>query len=193
MAACLDVLTEDMDRGLAALARTLLNVDSFKEKSHPMSSKIKNVFVFALIVLSAYAGVSRGQGSHNPSRFTYVRLYCTPEGDTHFQDVTVELREMNFAPPAAPIYIGGDVPASSVFFGGFDAAWGAHDLETRLNHPAPATQFGVVLRGVFSITTTDGETRRFRPGDVFRVEDTSPCKGHITVVGDQPGMLMFAR
>jgi hypothetical protein len=28
---------------------------------------------------------------------------------------------------------------------------------------------------------------------VFRVEDTSPCKGHITVVGDQPGMLMFAR
>src|SRR5580700_8683347 len=23
-----------------------------------------------------------------------------------------------------------------------------------------------------------------------RVEDVSPCKGHITVVGDQPGMLM---
>jgi hypothetical protein len=160
-----------------------------------MSPKIKNAFVFvsALIVLSAHAAASRGQGSHDPSRFTYVRLYCTPEGDTHFQDVTVELREMNFAPPAAPIYIGGDVPASSVFFGGFDAAWGAHDLETRLNHPAPATQFGIVLRGVFSITTTDGETRRFRPGDVFRVEDASPCKGHITVVGDQPGMLMFAR
>jgi hypothetical protein len=58
-----------------------------------MNSKIKNarVFVFALIVLSAYAAASRGQGSHDPSRFTYVRLYCTPEGDTHFQDVTVEL------------------------------------------------------------------------------------------------------
>jgi hypothetical protein len=106
-AACLDVLTESIDRRLAALARTLLIVDSFKEKSHPMSPKIKNAFVFvsALIVLSAHAAASRGQGSHDPSHFTYVRLYCTPEGDTHFQDVTVELREMNFAPPAAPIYI----------------------------------------------------------------------------------------
>jgi hypothetical protein len=25
------------------------------------------------------------------------------------------------------------------------------------------------------------------------LEDTSPCKGHITVVGDQPGFLMFVR
>jgi hypothetical protein len=27
----------------------------------------------------------------------------------------------------------------------------------------------------------------------FGVEDTSPCKGHITVVGDQTGFLMFVR
>ena len=51
-----------------------------------------------------------------------------------------------------------------------------------------------VLEGVWSITTTDGETRRFRKGDVFRVEDTAPCKGHITVnLTDTPGFLMFAR
>jgi hypothetical protein len=160
-----------------------------------MGSSIKNafLFVFALMVVSAYAATSRGQGSPDPSRFTYVRLYCTPEGGTHFQDVTAELREMNFAPPAAPVYVGDDLPASGVLFGGFGAAWGAHDLETRLNHPTPALQFAIVLQGVFSITTTDGETRRFRPGDVFRLEDVSPCKGHITVVGDQPGFLMFAR
>ncbi|MGZ5844175.1 MAG: hypothetical protein ACXWJL_04200, partial [Xanthobacteraceae bacterium] len=58
---------------------------------------------------------------------------------------------------------------------------------------SPATQFGIVLQGIFSITTTDGETRQLRPGSVFRLEDTSPCKGHITVVGDQPGYLMFVR
>lgn len=40
---------------------------------------------------------------------------------------------------------------------------------------------------------TDGETRRLRPGSVFRQEDTSPCKGHIAVVGDQTGYLMFVR
>jgi hypothetical protein len=159
-----------------------------------MSWKTKTLaFVFALALLSGYAAASQAQGSHDPSRFTYTRLYCTADGGTHFQDVTIELRKVSFAPPAPPIYVGGDLPASSAFFGGFEAGWGAHDLENRLNHPTPAVQFGMVLQGAFSITTTDGETRRFRPGDVFRLEDTSPCKGHITVVGDEPGFLMFAR
>ncbi len=133
------------------------------------------------------------EGPRHPSRFTYPRLYCTPDGNSHFEDVTVELRQIDFAPPAAPIYIGGHVPASTAFFGGFEAGWGARDLKARLHHPAPAAQFIVVLEGEFSVTTTDGETKRFRPGDVFRVEDTPPCKGHITVVGDKPGFFMFAR
>ena len=94
---------------------------------------------------------------------------------------------------APPVHIGSDFPASRAFFGGFDARWGAQDLEKRLNHPTPAIQFGIVLQGSFSITTTYGETRQLRPGNVFRLEDTSPCKGHITVVGDQPGFLMFVR
>ena len=88
---------------------------------------------------SGYAAASRSEDSHDPSRFTYARLYCTPEGTSHFQDVTVELRKKSFAQPAAPIYIGGDLSVSSAFFGGFDAGWGAHDLENHLNHPIPAT------------------------------------------------------
>jgi hypothetical protein len=107
--------------------------------------------------------------------------------------VTVELAKMNFAPPAPPVYIGGKLPASSPFFAGADPHWGVHDLEHRLYHPAPAAQFAIILKGVWSITTTDGETRRFRPGDVVRLEDTSPCKGHISVnVTDTPGFLLFA-
>jgi hypothetical protein len=133
------------------------------------------------------------QASHDPSRIAYLRLYCTPDGNSHFQSVTGKLRKTNFAPPAAPLYIGDNVPASTAFFGGFDAGWGAHDLESRLYHPTPAVQFFVVLEGEFSITTTGGETRRFRPGDVLRLEDTAPCKGHITVVGDKPGLTMFVR
>jgi hypothetical protein len=136
----------------------------------------------------AYAG-----DSDDPSRFTYTRVYCTPDEDTHFQDVTVELRKNNLAPPASPVYIGGSLPAAIAYFGGFEPGWGAHDLENRLNHPAPAPLFATILHGVFSVTTTDGETRQFRTGDVVRVEDISPCKGHITVVGDQPGFLMISR
>jgi AraC-like ligand binding domain len=149
-------------------------------------------FVFALIGWLGYTTASRGE-DRDPSHFTYARLYCAPDGNTHFQDITAELRKENFAPPAPPIHIGSDFAASRAFFGGFDAGWGAQDLERRLNHPTPAIQFGIVLQGTFSITTTDGETRRLRPGSVFRLEDTSPCKGHITVVGEEPGFLMFVR
>lgn len=133
------------------------------------------------------------EGSRDPSRFTYLRLYCTPDGNSHFQSMTGELRKTNFAPPAAPLYIGDNIPASNAFFGGFEPGWGVHDMENRLYHPAPAVQFVIVLGGVFSITATDGETRRFQSGDVLHLEDTAPCKGHITVVGDTPGFFMFVR
>jgi hypothetical protein len=127
------------------------------------------------------------------SRFTYARLYCTPDHQSHFADVTAQLTKENFAPPAAPVAIGGNKPASRAFIGGFTAHWGVHDLETHLTHPTPAVQRITVLQGDFSITVTDGETRQLHPGEVLLLEDVAPCKGHITVVGDKPGFLLFAR
>jgi hypothetical protein len=97
-----------------------------------MSWKTK-AFPFVFVLVGLFAGAARGE--ENASLFTYARLYCSPDGNTHFQDVTVELRKTNFAPPAPPIHIGSDFAASKAFFGGFDAGWGAHDLENRLNHP----------------------------------------------------------
>jgi hypothetical protein len=88
-----------------------------------MSWKTKTLpVVFGLIVLSG-STASRGEESRDPSHFTYARLYCAPDGNTHFQDVTVDLRKTNFAPPAPPIHIGNDFAASRAFFGGFDAGW----------------------------------------------------------------------
>lgn len=144
-------------------------------------------------ILSAVLLSGPQSGSNDPSRFTYTRVYCTPDQESHFENVTVELAKMNLAPPAAPAYAGANHQASSILFTGADAHWGTNDLKDRLNHPAPAAQFVVVLGGISSITTTDGETRTFSPGDVVRVEDTAPCKGHITVVGDKPGYFMFVR
>jgi hypothetical protein len=129
----------------------------------------------------------------NPSRLAYARLYCTPDNESHFAELTEELTKQNFAPPAASIYVGGNQPASSVFFAGFEAHWGADDLLNHLYHPTPAVQLFTVAEGVFSITTTDGETRQLHAGDVVHLEDVAPCKGHITVVGDTIGFLIFAR
>ena len=159
---------------------------------------MRKLFFLLIVCIALLAGCGTGlfrdtpSQSNNPSRFTYTRIYCTPDTETHFENVTAELSQRS-SPPAAPVYVGGNRTASSAFFLGADARWGVHDLENRLNHPAPAVQFVVVAQGVLSVTTTDGETRRFRPGDVVRVEDTSPCKGHITVVGDAPAILMIAR
>jgi len=158
---------------------------------HLQVAAIGTVLVFNAGTAMRSAVIAGDSG--NPSRFTYARLYCTSDGDTHFENVTVELSKNRIAPPAAPIYVGGNLAASGVYFSGFEPGWGAPDLENRLNHPAPAAQFVTVLHGVFSVTSTDGETRQFRTGDVLRVEDTSPCKGHITVVGDQGGYLMVTR
>lgn len=136
---------------------------------------------------------SAASATDDSSRFTYARLYCTPDNESHFADVTVDLTKENFAPPAAPIAIGGNQQVSRTFIAGFEANWGASDLKTNLNHPTPAVQVFTVLSGAFSVTATDGETRQLQPGDVVHLEDVSPCKGHITVVGDKPGQLLFTR
>jgi hypothetical protein len=137
----------------------------------------------------AAARVSQGDAS----RFTYARLYCTPDHQSHFGALTVELAKQNFAPPAALIYIGGNQPASSVFLGGFEAHWGAADLANHLYHPTPAVQFITVVEGAFSMTTTDGETKQLHPGDMVHLEDVAPCEGHITTAGDRVGFLLFTR
>src|SRR6516164_5724234 len=73
-----------------------------------MSWKTKMLpVVFGLIVFSG-STASRGEDSRDPSHFTYARLYCAPDGNTRFQDMTAELRKTDFAPPAPPIHIGSD-------------------------------------------------------------------------------------
>jgi hypothetical protein len=76
----------------------------------PARLRKSTVVALVLAFTAAYAAATHAEDSRDPSRFTYARLYCGPEGDTHFQDVTAELGKTNFAPPAPPIYIGSDFP-----------------------------------------------------------------------------------
>jgi hypothetical protein len=107
--------------------------------------------------------------SQDPSRFTYTRLYCTPDSESHFETVTVDLAKVDAALPSPPAFVKA-YPASRTVLAGFDPRWGAHDLQARKFHPAPAAQFVVYLQGVMSITTTDGETRHFGPGGTCQQE-----------------------
>jgi hypothetical protein len=147
--------------------------------------------IVGCVLLSGCGTASVNPHSQNPSRFTYTRLYCTPDNESHFETVTVDLPRVE-APPAPPTFAKG-MPASRTVIVGFDAHWGALDLQGRKFHPAPSAQFVVYLQGTMSITTTDGEIRHFRSGDVLRVEDTAPCKGHISVAGEMPSFTMISR
>ena len=156
-----------------------------------MPSPIRCLIVSCLLLAGCGAAPVNLQ-SEGPSRFTYTRLFCTPDNESHFETVTVDLAKVDAAPPAPHFFAKGST-ASRIVLAGFDARWGAQDMQARSYHPAPSAQFVVYLEGAMSITVTDGETRHFKRGDVVRVEDVAPCKGHISVAGDQPAFTMIAR
>jgi quercetin dioxygenase-like cupin family protein len=102
----------------------------------------------------------------------YVRLFAGPDGETHFEDVALEL---------AP-----ETPSSGV--GQWLASeWQAVEQIRYLHlppmlrgvaHPAPRRLVHVVLAGTWRLQTSDGESRSFRPGDVVLAEDTTG-QGHV--------------
>jgi hypothetical protein len=187
------LIADIADRGadwMAVIQLERINLMATGRKS--VRRQFGALMISSAVALGAGVISSAVKAEDDASRFTYVRLHCTPDHQSHFTDVTIELKKENFAPPAAPIAIGGNKPTSRAFIAGFGAHWGANDLQNHLNHPAPAVQLFAVLRGEFSITVTDGETRQLHAGDMVRLEDITPCKGHITVVGDKPGFLLFA-
>ncbi|NOR14063.1 MAG: cupin domain-containing protein, partial [Candidatus Aminicenantes bacterium] len=56
-------------------------------------------------------------------------------------------------------------------------------------HPAPRRQFIFMLIGELEVEVSDGEVRKFVPGDVMLVEDTTG-QGHIShVIGNERAYL----
>ena len=118
--------------------------------------------------------------STDASAVKWIRLYCTPDNESHFEDMSSPLQQINFAPPASPIFIGGGTPATKVVFGGFEQHWGDADVQSGKNHPTPVVQWITLLKGKMVITSTDGDSRTLNPGDIMHLEDAAPCRGHIT-------------
>lgn len=156
------------------------------------TSACASIVCVLLLGCSAASLRQPAQPSQDASRLTYARLHCSPDNESHFETVALELGRVDAAPPAPPFFAKAN-PASRMVFAGFDAHWGTQDLQARTFHPTPAAQFVLYLQGTMSITVTDGETRHFGPGDVLRVEDVAPCKGHISVVGDRPSFTVISR
>jgi hypothetical protein len=58
-------------------------------------------------------------------------------------------------------------------------------------HPAPRVQWVVMVRGTLEVEVSDGSRRRFGPGDLVHVSDTTG-RGHVTTaVGEPPFEALF--
>jgi hypothetical protein len=110
----------------------------------------------------------------------YVRLYTDAKGESHFSDEEMELKSFNFAHPAPPVDISAFTPAKRFAFLQAPPGWFGNW------HPTPDRQFFFIVRGDVEFRASDGDVRRFRPGSVLLVEDTTG-RGHTSrVTTDDP-------
>ena len=112
----------------------------------------------------------------------YVRIFGDAAGETHFETVELPLPLTDFAPPAPPVGLAAFSPATRFTFCALPLGWYGDW------HPTPHRQMFFLLKGVWELTASDGEVRRFGPGSALFVEDTAG-KGHITrIVGDEDAL-----
>ena len=113
-----------------------------------------------------------------------TRFYTTPEGGSAFDEVDIPVGGGNvdawgnelksgpvFASPAVRIF---EAPASAF------QDW----------HNAPRRQLCVMMEGIWEVGTSDGEKRRWGPGEPFLPDDVTG-KGHTSEVIEGPVRMLF--
>lgn len=103
-----------------------------------------------------------------------VRIHSDQQGESHFGTMEIELRSVDFAPPAPPLNVSSGIATTQMVAIGVPTGW-LGDW-----HPAPRKQYWVGVSGEIDVTVGDGETRRFGPGSLVLLEDVTG-RGHRTV------------
>ena len=98
-------------------------------------------------------------------------MFSDEQGASHFDEVEIEFASTDYVEGAAPLKLSPPHAAVDYRFMDAPAGW------TSDWHPSSARNLFVVLSGEWGVTASDGETRRFKTGDVLFVEDTTG-KGH---------------
>jgi quercetin dioxygenase-like cupin family protein len=104
----------------------------------------------------------------------FTTIYTDARGETHFGARDVPDHEAAFGPPPNPTGRMADFGAVTTMFV-FSVPSGM-DVPA---HNAPQPYVCIVLSGELEVAASDGEARRFAPGDVLLCEDLTG-KGHVT-------------
>ncbi len=112
----------------------------------------------------------------------YPRFYTDENGESHLDEVEVELASLEYAPPAPSIEVSDPVDATSYVWVRFPAGW-----DSGL-HPTPRRQLFIVLSGKIEGAASDGSIITMTAGDVLLMEDTTG-KGHTARVRGENDVL----
>ena len=113
------------------------------------------------------------------NKVKYARVYTDSEGESHVEDLEVDLAEANYAPPAPAAWASAFFAATEYHYLSVPPGWYGDW------HPVPRRQLFFILKGQTETKMSDGTRRRSGPGSIGLHEDTWG-KGHRSwVVGDE--------
>lgn len=103
-----------------------------------------------------------------------LRIYATPDGESHFDDIELPTTKIAVHPDAVPFDVTASYPASRVRLtfipaGMREVAW----------HTVPEPVLTIRLDGAVDYETSDGDRRHVTAGSFVLVEDTFG-KGHLS-------------
>ncbi len=109
-----------------------------------------------------------------------LRVYSGDDGESHFEDVEIPLRDLGRIGRLSPLQ-----EATGIVFrtteGDYEYGW----------HNAPRRQYVINLDAPVEIEVGDGTVRRLEPGSVLLAEDTTG-RGHISrAVDGRPRTSIF--
>lgn len=103
-----------------------------------------------------------------------LRIYATPDGESHFDEVDIPTKSLSVHPDAAPFEVTARYQASHVRFTQIPAGMRQVDW-----HTVPGRVLTVRLDGAVEYETSDGAVRTVPAGGFALVEDTHG-KGHLS-------------
>jgi quercetin dioxygenase-like cupin family protein len=104
----------------------------------------------------------------------FTTIYTDTQGETRFGAREIPDHEAAFGPPPSPRGRTADFGAVTTMFA-FSVPAGT-DVPA---HNAPQPYICIVLSGELEVAASDGEARRFAPGEMLLCEDLTG-KGHVT-------------
>jgi hypothetical protein len=145
---------------------------------------VRSASATATAATTAAIGTAAAPESREVKRFT--RIVRTDDGGSAFEDGELRLEPQQIARGFAPTLTGG-LPSSGA---GVLYLFSPAEFDSE-PHPAPRRQWVVLLRGMLDVVVSNGERRRFAPGDLVFVADTTG-QGHTSYsAGDPPFELLF--